>query len=101
MALGADLDVQLGLRRPGDELVAARAVHARDHVVGMDVGLHQTVQDSTGLACSRAAETASESASRWVTKRTVRGSSAPHRTPASASSSTTTWAGVPSVTVVT
>src|SRR5689334_24841228 len=101
MALGADLDVELGLRGPGDELVAARAVDSGDDVVGMDFGLHQKDQDSKGAACSRAAEIASESTSRWVTKRTVRRSSAAARTPAAASSSTSCWAGVPSVTVVT
>src|SRR5581483_9828504 len=37
----ADLDVELGLRRPGLELVAARAAHGREHVVGMDAGLHR------------------------------------------------------------
>src|SRR5262249_50778907 len=41
VALRADLDVQLGLRRAGHERVAARAVHRREDVLGMDVGLHR------------------------------------------------------------
>src|SRR5262245_38986143 len=40
VALGADLDVQLGLGRAGHERVPARAVHGRQNVLGMDVGLH-------------------------------------------------------------
>src|SRR6188474_3262175 len=40
MAGGADLHVQLGLRGAGPELVAARARHVREDVVGVDVGLH-------------------------------------------------------------
>src|SRR6185312_1198846 len=40
MALGADLHVQLRLRRPGLKLVPARAVHGGENVVGMDVRLH-------------------------------------------------------------
>src|ERR671918_1173016 len=41
MALGADLDVQLGLRGARPELVAARAGHVGEDVLGMDVGLHR------------------------------------------------------------
>src|SRR3989304_5906224 len=41
VALGADLHVQLGLRGTRPELVAARAGHVREHVVGMDAGLHR------------------------------------------------------------
>src|SRR5436190_6490876 len=41
MALRADLDVQLGLGRAGDERVAARAVHRGHDVLGMDLGLHR------------------------------------------------------------
>ena len=41
MALGADLDVELLLRRARPELVAARARDVRQDVVGMDVGLHR------------------------------------------------------------
>src|SRR3954449_8067692 len=40
VACRADLDVQLGLGRTGLELVAARAAHGREHVFGMDPGLH-------------------------------------------------------------
>ena len=40
MAVGADLDVDLGLGRPGHELVAARAADVRLDVVGVDAGLH-------------------------------------------------------------
>ena len=41
VAVGADLDVELGLRRAGRELVAARARDVREDVLGMDVGLHR------------------------------------------------------------
>src|SRR5436190_16209071 len=41
MALRADLDVQLGLRRPRLERVPAGARDGREDVVGMDVGLHR------------------------------------------------------------
>ena len=41
VALGADLHVELLLRRARPELVAARARHVREDVVGMDVGLHR------------------------------------------------------------
>ena len=41
MARRADLDMELGLRRPGDELVAARAANGRKDVIGMNVSLHQ------------------------------------------------------------
>src|SRR5436189_1029836 len=37
----ADLDVQLGLRRAGLELVPARAAHGREHVLRVNVGLHR------------------------------------------------------------
>src|SRR4029077_3291446 len=40
VALRADLDVQLGLRRAGLERVTARARHRGDDVLGMDAGLH-------------------------------------------------------------
>src|SRR3954466_2757273 len=40
MALGADFDVQLRLRRSSLELVPARAVHRGENVVRMNVGLH-------------------------------------------------------------
>src|SRR5437868_5360666 len=40
MAVRADLDVQLGLRRARLERIPAGARHVREHVLGMDVGLH-------------------------------------------------------------
>src|ERR687895_2617591 len=40
VAVRADLDVHLGLRRPRLELVAARAVNGRENVFGVDFGLH-------------------------------------------------------------
>src|SRR5207237_207692 len=40
VAGGADLDVQLGLRRARLEGVPAGAGHLREHVFGMDAGLH-------------------------------------------------------------
>src|SRR5579884_1967838 len=40
MALRADLDVQLGLRRAGLERVSARARHGGEDVLGMDAGFH-------------------------------------------------------------
>src|SRR5256885_2248412 len=40
MARGADLDVQLGLRGTRRERVPAAAVHGREHILGMDSGLH-------------------------------------------------------------
>src|SRR6187431_3288976 len=41
MARRADLHVQLRLRGPGPELVAAGARHVREDVFGMDAGLHR------------------------------------------------------------
>src|SRR6187399_3488049 len=41
MALGADLHVELFLRRARPELVSARARDVREDVIGMDVGLHR------------------------------------------------------------
>ena len=40
VALGADLDVQLGLGRARIELVPARAAHVGEGVLGVDTGLH-------------------------------------------------------------
>src|SRR5262245_38627874 len=40
VAVGANLDVELGLRRAGRERVPARAGHGREDVLGMDTGLH-------------------------------------------------------------
>src|SRR5689334_13819598 len=40
VALRADLDVQLGLRRAGLERVSAGARHRGDDVLGMDAGFH-------------------------------------------------------------
>src|SRR4051812_32996856 len=47
MAVRADLDVGLRLRRTRGELVAAGTAHVRLDVLGMDVGLH-VVEDSRG-----------------------------------------------------
>src|SRR3954471_21721648 len=44
VAVRADLDVDLGLRRPRRELVAARAAHVSLDVLGVDVGLHREHQ---------------------------------------------------------
>src|SRR5581483_8398876 len=41
VACGTDLDVQLGLGRARRERVAATAVHGRQLVLGMDLGLHR------------------------------------------------------------
>src|SRR5438552_5387128 len=41
MALRADLDLQVCLRRPGLKRVPARAPDVRQYVVGMDPGLHR------------------------------------------------------------
>src|ERR687891_1485735 len=41
MTRGADLDVEVRLRRARPELVAARAGHVGEDVLGMDVGLHR------------------------------------------------------------
>src|SRR5436190_18242688 len=44
VAVRADLDVDLGLRRPRRELVAARAAHVGLDVFRMDLGLHRETQ---------------------------------------------------------
>src|SRR3954469_2101311 len=41
VAVRADLDVELGLRRPRLECVPARARHRGEHVLGMDLSLHE------------------------------------------------------------
>src|SRR3954451_1480257 len=46
VAVRADLDVQLGLRGPGPELVAAGAAHVSGYVLGVDSLLHRPF-DST------------------------------------------------------
>ena len=56
VAFGADLHVQLRLGRTGRELVAARAAHVRDDVLGMDVRLHGPTRiavRSTPSFCAR------------------------------------------------
>src|SRR6188474_1320249 len=50
VAVRADLDVQLGLRRPGLERVPAGAGHRRDHVVRMDVGLHSAARIAAAVS---------------------------------------------------
>src|SRR4029079_7256535 len=44
VALGAQLDVQVALGRPGREGVAAGAAHLGHDVVRVDVGLHRVSQ---------------------------------------------------------
>src|SRR5438445_8800369 len=41
VALRADLHLQIRLRRPGLKRIPARAPDVRQHVVGMDPGLHR------------------------------------------------------------
>src|SRR5437588_3316485 len=53
VALGADLDVQLGLGRMDLERVPAGARHRGEHVIGMDTGLHR----SPRIAAARSATT--------------------------------------------
>src|SRR5581483_2226064 len=50
VALGADLDVQLGLGRMDLERVPAGARHRGEHVIGMDTGLHRSPR--IAAACS-------------------------------------------------
>ena len=50
MALGADLHVELCLRRARPELVAAGAGHVREDVLGMDVGLHRRARIPAAVA---------------------------------------------------
>src|SRR5207248_8894587 len=50
VALGADLDVQLRLGRADLERVPAGARHRRQHVIGMDTGLHRPPR--IAAACS-------------------------------------------------
>src|SRR3954451_24574993 len=47
VAVRADFDVDLRLRRTSGELVAAGTAHVRLDVLGMDVGLH-VLEDSRG-----------------------------------------------------
>ena len=49
MALGADLDMKLGLGGAGLERVPAGARDGREDVLGMDVGLHESAWRWTGL----------------------------------------------------
>src|SRR4051794_28279901 len=55
VAVRADLDVDLGLRRAGRELVAARAPHVGLDVFGVDSGLHRFTQCSVENTPQRAA----------------------------------------------
>src|SRR5918992_3966254 len=52
VALGADLDVQLGLRGARPELVAARAGDVREDVVGMDASLHRPARISAAVSAA-------------------------------------------------
>src|SRR5204862_488567 len=49
VAVRADLDVQLWLRRAGLELVSARAVHGREHVFGMYTALHRRARIAAAI----------------------------------------------------
>src|ERR671923_1070457 len=49
VAVRADLDVQLGLRRARLELVAAGAANGRQDVLGMDSGLHRSARIATAV----------------------------------------------------
>src|SRR4051795_479879 len=46
VAVGADLDVNLCLRRTSRELVPARAAHVSFYVFGVEIGLHSVGEDS-------------------------------------------------------
>src|SRR5919108_4650683 len=50
VAVRADLDVQLGLRRARLELVAAGAANGRQDVLGMDAGLHSPARIATAVS---------------------------------------------------
>src|SRR5688572_14624845 len=50
VAFGANLDVQLGLRRTGLELGPARAAHGGEDVVRMDVGLHSPLRIAAAVS---------------------------------------------------
>src|SRR4029450_380292 len=50
VAVRADLDVQLRLRRAGLEGVPARAVDRREHVFGVDAGLHRPARIATAVS---------------------------------------------------
>src|SRR5207237_5999154 len=52
MALRADLDVQLGLRRTRRERVPARAVHGGEDVLGMDLGLHRRARIAAAVSAA-------------------------------------------------
>src|SRR5207248_6175266 len=50
VAVRADLDVQLGFRRASLELVAARAAHGCEDVLGMDAGLHRRARIAAAVS---------------------------------------------------
>src|SRR5439155_27153025 len=52
VAVRADLDVQLRLRRAGLELVPARAMHGREHVFGMDASLHRPARIAAAVSAA-------------------------------------------------
>src|SRR3954447_26516051 len=52
VAVRADLDVQLGLRRPRHERRPARARDRREHVLGMDVGLHRPARIAAAVSAA-------------------------------------------------
>src|ERR1041384_8122059 len=52
VARRADLDVKLGLGRARLELVAAGAANGREHVLGMDLGLHCRARIAAAFSAS-------------------------------------------------
>src|SRR5262249_22037227 len=52
VAVRADLDVQLRLRRAGLEGVPAGAVNRREHVLGVDAGLHCPARIATAVSAA-------------------------------------------------
>src|SRR4051794_31579203 len=50
VALGADVDVEVGLRRTRVEVVAARAVHVRDDVLGVNVRFHRPTRIAAAVS---------------------------------------------------
>src|SRR5204862_7472045 len=63
VAVRADLDVQLRLRRAGLEGVPAGAVDRREHVFGVDTGLHRPARIATAVsAATLPPETTTETA---------------------------------------
>src|SRR4051794_6045177 len=70
VAVRADLDMELGLRRPGLERVPAGARDGREHVIGMDVGLHSAarIAEATWVATlpPETTQTMEASGAAWI-----------------------------------